>query len=760
MQDTIQPDSATLKQFYERGYRQWHEVYSLGLASPLDVTALDIQHAFPQHPYLVPELQLDTQSPGVIYATGTSTWQTSTGGCPLPSFEKRYALPVTARCPINISLRPNYPIANLDSFGQSGHIAILTLAWAYVLSQRWTEIIPGAAPIEYTTSLAAQPDSSDGFEETNDTAIELGVVTDEAARWWVAVLAPGEGWLALTLHRGTYLRSPWSVSLQPSEELTLSFRTTPFRSGHQTPPSFSTAAGYIADYASYHGAEDQSCAAFAAALLLPTRRYVSDKLCWPCPSRHNERPEPPARQCWPPWGEDRRQLDRLLTMSCNTIGMLSLVSSSFVDPDIPCNVGGAWMQGAFAIIDELSAQAPLVLAIAYIIDLHSAAWTESFVSFVQRAVADYPPHVETIQRADEARLMFLSQADHHSEPPLVLFPPFGAIAVKDCILEVQLHSSCGGRHGLVYAGWAWDCQGNVKVGQDPHSSPSEVKHANRQPVADIAIRYDKLDRNRDCSEALTRNMFKWLRDADGYPVAERGIRDWIDDDWSSGEESVAPEGDGKSTTGSSRRSVDIPRSNDAIVWPIEPRAVVTERRCRDWAMPSPMCGGAVAPEIGPSLGHEDHVTITLYLVSASSEYQTGAANSSTPSNMDEHEAAKLLRLLEEAKSQLNQEQRRREEADQRLQEEQQRREEEQRRREEEQQRREEERKRREEADRQRDEANRQREAAEALAGSALPQTVPDYLEAARPHHIRRCGDRRSRLEVAIGATPAATTFVV
>ncbi|KAJ6445211.1 Rab-GAP/TBC domain protein [Purpureocillium lavendulum] len=133
-------------------------------------------------------------------------------------------------------------------------------------------------------------------------------------------------------------------------------------------------------------------------------------------------------------------------------------------------------------------------------------------------------------------------------------------------------------------------------------------------------------------------------------------------------------------------------------------------------MPSPMCGRVVAPEIGSSLGQEDHVTITLCLVSASSsEYQTGAVNSSTPSNMDEHEAARLLRLLEEAKSQLNQEQRRREEADQRLQEEQ--------------QRREEERKRREEADRQRDEANRQREAAEALAGSALPQTVPDYLEA-------------------------------
>ncbi|OAQ60414.1 serine threonine protein kinase [Purpureocillium lilacinum] len=86
-----------------------------------------------------------------------------------------------------------------------------------------------------------------------------------------------------------------------------------------------------------------------------------------------------------------------------------------------------------------------------------------------------------------------------------------------------------------------------------------------------------------------------------------------------------------------------------------------------------------------------------------------------PSNMDEHEATRLLHLLEEAKSQLSQEQRRREEADRRFREEQ--------------QRREEERQRREEADRQREEADRQREEAVAVAAAARPQTIPDYLEA-------------------------------
>ncbi|KAL3952778.1 hypothetical protein ACCO45_012721 [Purpureocillium lilacinum] len=38
--------------------------------------------------------------------------------------------------------------------------------------------------------------------------------------------------------------------------------------------------------------------------------------------------------------------------------------------------------------------------------------------------------------------------------------------------------------------------------QDPVSSPLEFGHANGRPVASIAIRYGKLDRDTDCSEAL------------------------------------------------------------------------------------------------------------------------------------------------------------------------------------------------------------------------------------------------------------------
>ncbi|KAG6091548.1 hypothetical protein E4U30_006722 [Claviceps sp. LM220 group G6] len=116
------------------------------------------------------------------------------------------------------------------------------LGWAYVLSQRWSELIPGAQAIEYTNSSAALSEGGGGFEKTDGRVIDLGVITDEALRWWAAVLAPGEGWTARINHNGVYLRSPWSVSLRSSKNLILTFRTKWSRDGRTTPPSYSTAA--------------------------------------------------------------------------------------------------------------------------------------------------------------------------------------------------------------------------------------------------------------------------------------------------------------------------------------------------------------------------------------------------------------------------------------------------------------------------------------------------------------------------------------
>lgn len=585
MQDALRPDDETFNHFYEAGYRQWYELYLAAGMSPLDVTRLEIETAFPRHPYFPPQLDLDSNSSSVLYATGTSTWETTKGNCDLPPFQLGFVFGITAACPTIISLQSSLSSTGQKLFGEEGdHISVLTLAWAYVLSARWTQIIPGASTIEYTDSLAMSTDRGDMENGGSDSVIDIGDVTDEAVRWWAAVLAPGEGWIARIHHNSRYLQSPWSVKLESARTLLLLHGAILSCPGCRAPASFSIAVRYILDYSRYHGVQDQSRAAFAAALLLPTRHSISKQVRLPVPQlSHKSRSKKLAKHDNPPWGSDICQLDRLLTMSCNTTGMISLLSSSFIEPDLPCNVCGAWIQGAFAVLDIPLAQEPRTLTrmlvrkspnlgflwlggilmgvqhfvmkwarpAAFKIDLHSAAWTDSFVSFIQKPVSGLTSNAETIQRSDEARLMFLSQAEHHSNPPLVPFSPFGFTAIKDCILEVQMHALCSSNHGLRYAGWVWNCRNNTRVAQDSvGSSFAPDGNANDVSAGNIVVDYGKLDRDRDCSESMTRNMFKWLREADGFPIAERPIREheWIDEGWSSEEESVAPEGDGKSTT--------------------------------------------------------------------------------------------------------------------------------------------------------------------------------------------------------------------
>jgi hypothetical protein len=54
----------------------------------------------------------------------------------------------------------------------------------------------------------------------------------------------------------------------------------------------------------------------------------------------------------PAWSENLKQLDRLLTLSCNAVGTKALLNSVFFEPNVACNIYGAWLQGAFAFLDS------------------------------------------------------------------------------------------------------------------------------------------------------------------------------------------------------------------------------------------------------------------------------------------------------------------------------------------------------------------------------------------------------------------------
>ena len=80
------------------------------------------------------------------------------------------------------------------------HITLLILAWTYILSARWAEIIRRASGPEYNNCEAEWDDKNIPFERAPNSSttviVGLGDIDDDAARWWAAVLALEGGWNA------------------------------------------------------------------------------------------------------------------------------------------------------------------------------------------------------------------------------------------------------------------------------------------------------------------------------------------------------------------------------------------------------------------------------------------------------------------------------------------------------------------------------------------------------------------------------------
>ena len=150
------------------------------------------------------------------------------------------------------------------------------------------------------------------------------------------------------------------------------------------------------------------------------------------------------------WIHEDHHIDKLLTLSCNTRGIRSMFFSVFYEPDIECNAATSWLQGALAAMDHLAGNNPHIIGrmcmeraprVACLwlgslilgvqerllqelqfgqipIDLHSAVWSGTVQSFIQQRISKPLIKNGCVSRADECRLLFLSQPDHHARVPV------------------------------------------------------------------------------------------------------------------------------------------------------------------------------------------------------------------------------------------------------------------------------------------------------------------------------------------------------
>ncbi|KAK3296949.1 uncharacterized protein B0H64DRAFT_416195 [Chaetomium fimeti] len=578
MADAVRLSVDDFQGIYEQSFRAWSTLHHAAIERPgIPPSYLDIQNAFRQHPSFPNDLRLEH----VKYAKHSRP----DCGNGLPPFSQQVQIGVILKGPIPLSIAAAMPKREIHwaswfTRGDENYLGILILAWAYVLSARWAEIMSEATSLVYTSSKAE--DSTPGVQTTPlpdhlSLEVDISDASPDEARWWAAVLAPGQGWEATMLLGQDTFFAPWSIRLQPGHRFILSTNPT-FRNHSAGAPSSSEALRFLSNFCVRRNIGDQSQAALAAVLLFPSMgigqglelpAFTSSRLNLPTAVASSVL----QRQCPDLDGEQRYgwvhqegHLDRLIPLSCYTKGIRPMLLSSFYDPSIECNAVTPWLQGALAVIDVVAEDDPLVLGRLLMdrqpkvaplwlgitvlglqkkvlqdvrfglipVDLHSAVWSGAIQSFIQQPVSDPLVADDQVARADQCRLLFLSRSGSHDRVPVCQWRPFGGTPLEHTDIEVRVHAECKG-HGLRYQGLTWDCVGEKTAhqpldGDDLYAYQSPPRTAQTSYSRQTLVNYGNLDHEKDfVSENATRSVFGWLR-VYGYALGEKPIwkHEWFE----------------------------------------------------------------------------------------------------------------------------------------------------------------------------------------------------------------------------------------
>ena len=578
--DSLRPDEQTFKAVYELGFDTWNQLYKAALEDrSLSYEQLSFESLIANHPQVPAGARVDNT--GLL--TARTLWSPG-GSCGLPPFEHDFWMNTVVSKATTISFVKDPAHWLKEYFGHnSHHVAVLLLAWAYVFSARWAVLIPGMTSPAYTKNKAAwlslHDISESGGEE--NSIVQLGQVSKSAARWWAALFAPGSGWMATRTHGEDQLLSPWSIQLDLDYPLYLTKCAGGQDDADDSPPSFEMATTYIQNYCHYHDIADVNQVSFIAALLIPLANFERRSISLLHPQFNRPLPKKRSRMTAPVWNNEI-YLDRLLTLSCNTVGMRAILGSVFYQPGLESNLCGAWIQGSFSRLQSVNNQNLGTLAAIFFrrcrrlgslwlgaiitgaqtnflrstrellgfnrIELHTAAWTGTIQSFIQDPVCNNSCNTETVSRADECRLLYLSQVRFKEDPPVYPFPPPGEIPLEDTGLDVRPHMHCSDHHQLRFVNIRWKLEdGNEEIQKLTETmsadfSPCTYLDHRAIPVNKEIVRstidYSYLNREIDLSEIVTRSVFRWMRYHDGYPLSEQSIRrhPWIDLGESSDEE--------------------------------------------------------------------------------------------------------------------------------------------------------------------------------------------------------------------------------
>ncbi|CAG8908425.1 unnamed protein product [Penicillium egyptiacum] len=477
-------------------------------------------------------------------------------------------------------------VHGISGYDEGNHIAVLFLAWAYILSAKWAELLDRS---DTHQCLAKYSDTCQEPEEAvQPEVIEVDLPPDASEAeivWWNAVLSGTPAWEISVEYESEKFISPWSVSLAGA--ISMRAKQGTHQSTTYNPPSSTTAFKYLTRFCSHHRIYAQCTAALSASFFTRNGRlHKSPTLPIPRPAKN-----PKDLQSTPTSpksisaliSEHENLLPYYMTLMSNMwLTTLPAIKSIFFNPDIPCNLVSAWTNAAFAIISPivkqddiprllngLSARQPRVASLwlgaavmgtssIYLKEceqgmmtssLQAEAWMGTTTTFLTQPPGLYANDADSVQREDECKLLFLATPTdgsyNHGYITTWPWKPFGSTKTSDADILLREHLGCG-CHALEYEGWDWELRDGSRVedtGVEARFasllSPTTSTSTSTSAATSMCVSCPRLGLSfadlpalpKDCeydlyseqkSDNPTRGIFCWLR-LHGFPANEKRI---------------------------------------------------------------------------------------------------------------------------------------------------------------------------------------------------------------------------------------------
>ncbi|KAJ6024262.1 hypothetical protein N7540_005059 [Penicillium herquei] len=610
MGDSVRPSDDKFNQVLHHSFKAWSSYLATRKDSQLPRHSIDLRPLIDQTPPFLGgnlassdlnelvSFACEESQNGILYVNGQSTWRTTEGDCDLPSITipKKLTLGKGRKLAVKFSedaAFSDWPgVQELPGYDQGNYFSVLLLAWAYILSARWVELLGKSADHECHLAYTADTTQLEAVEQQN-FEIDIG---DDACQeeifWWHAILGSGNGcqWEATTKYNEQIFLSPWSVSMT---DVRFTLARYGILEASPNLPQSETGLKYLAKFCAHHGLYSQCSVALAGVIFIPF--LGNQSICLPFPKQNpylqkSKSDGNPAFLIQNLLKEHGQSLPRYMTLSSNAWGLRALLSSTLFNPNIECNLVSAWLNPAFGIIESISSDNAALatflanrqprLGILWLgailtgiarrilqntrsgmtaLDLPISAWSgvrQSFLTSETVTIND-----EVISRADECRMLFMTASECHYWPPLWHWKPFGFTKLRDTELSVQCHAQCHS-HCLEYEAWEWTLTNgsSIRVGRESNRLPVEMAdfkpHEESSSRASAKIEDYSYDfSSQTLSEGLTRGIFGWLRST-GYPLCERSIyqHSWLDLECSDDELEEEPD-DAESDKDGQQRSI-------------------------------------------------------------------------------------------------------------------------------------------------------------------------------------------------------------